>query len=255
MLAVDRRRKILDELNALGSIMVTDMSVQFGVTEETIRRDLGKLEKEGLLRRIHGGAISLKTKHEYSYQIRSHQQVAEKQAIARKAREYICNGDTLLLDASTTVLCLSNLLEGFRDLTVITNSVLMTLELANMPNITTICTGGLLRPNSLSYVGPLTNQGINRYHADKLFFSGKGISVSLGLTDSNEMDIEVKQTMVKQAKEVILLIDHTKFSQTGLTQIAPLHNFDRIITDSGIRQEDIADFAKNGIDIEVAEIE
>ncbi|MFW6287820.1 MAG: DeoR/GlpR family DNA-binding transcription regulator [bacterium] len=250
MLAVERRHEILKILNNKGSVHVTEISKILRVTEETIRRDLDILNDRKLLQRTHGGAISIEdNKSELSFNIRKEKNVEEKDKIASKAVNLINNGDTIFLDASTTSMYLAAQLKNFTDLTIVTNSVRIILELVENTNINIIATGGILRANSLSYVGPLTNEAIKKYYADKFFTSCKGISIEHGATDSNEMEIEIKKLMSKQAQKLIVLADYSKFDQVGLSQFATFDDIDTIITDDNIDEEIKKDYISRGKEV------
>lgn len=252
MLAEERRQEILRILNIEGSVHVKELSKTLEVTEETIRRDLEVLNNKKLLKRTHGGAIPLKNNEknlELSFNIRTEKNVEEKQIIATKAVSLINEGETIFLDASSTSLFLARELNKFRNITVLTNSIRIVYELTNNNNITVISTGGILRSNSLSFVGPLANDTIKKYYADKFFASCKGISTEHGATDSNELEIEVKKNMLNQAREIIILADYTKFEEIGLTQFASINQINTIITDNSISNNMKNSFEKMGIEI------
>lgn len=254
MLAEERRQEILKVLHRDGRVHVANLSKTLNVTEETIRRDLEILHKRNLLRRTHGGAIPINSndnRAELSFYKRRERNVEEKKEIAAKAVQLIKEGDTIFLDASTTSLFLAKKLKTLNifNLTVLTNSVLVVFELTDNKDISIISTGGILRRNSLSFVGPLAKDTIKKYFADKLFASCKGISPIHGATDSNELEIEVKKNMLQQSKEVIILADHTKFEEIGLTQFAAVEQINQIITDSKVAQTFLDKFKGKGIKI------
>ena len=249
MLAEERRQQILKILNNKGSVHVNEVSKILNVTEETIRRDLDTLNEKRLLKRTHGGAISIEdNKSELSFNVRKEKNIEEKITIAKKAASLINNGDTIFLDASTSSMYLADELKEFTDLTIVTNSVRIILELAENP-INIIATGGILRANSLSYVGPLTNEAIKKYYADKFFTSCKGISIKHGATDSNEMEIEIKKLMSKQSQKLIVLADYSKFNKVGLSQFANFNDIDIIITDDNIDKSLKKEFESDGKEI------
>ncbi|HLV09254.1 MAG TPA: DeoR/GlpR family DNA-binding transcription regulator [Halanaerobiales bacterium] len=249
MLAEERRQEILKTLKEKESVHVAELSKILSVTEETIRRDLDILDERKLLKRIHGGAIPVKisNKTELSFDIRRNKNIEEKERIAIKSLKLIDEGDTIFLDASSTSLFLAREIKNLNNVTVITNSVRIVFELSNTNSITVISTGGMLRSNSLSFVGPLANAGLKKYFADKLFASCKGISLEYGATDSSELEIEVKNSMIKQAKRVIIIADHTKINETGLTQFAPIEEIDTIISDDQINRSTKEEFETKGI--------
>lgn len=250
MLAEERRQKIISLLDEKEIVYVADLSKRFNVTEETIRRDLDILDEKKILKRIHGGAVSLdNTRLELNFKIREHSYTEEKKEIARKAAALVKDGDTIFLDASSTSLFLAKELAKKKNITIITNSIKIIYQLADQASNTIIATGGILRSNSLSLVGPLANETIKKYNADKIFASCKGISIEHGATDSNELEIEVKQNMIKQARELIIIADHSKFNRVGLSQFASIDEINTIITDCNNCEAQFDDFMKEGIKI------
>jgi len=210
---------------------VRELAELLCVTQETIRRDLDKLEEEGRIVRSHGGAVAPEvTQGETPYFQREVINAAEKKRIARAALAFVREHDRIVLDASSTAWYLSAILPNM-PLTVLTNSVKVALELAGKEKITVISTGGTLAPTSLSYVGPLAQRGLEHYHADKVFISCKGVHLQRGISESNELQAMVKQQMINIADQVYLLADHTKLGVQALTYVAPLNDVDRLITD------------------------
>jgi DeoR/GlpR family transcriptional regulator of sugar metabolism len=234
MLVAERQRKIVDLVNERLSVRVTELSKIFSVTEETIRRDLEKLEKENLLMRSHGGAVSIeKDQGETSYIEREITKAAEKKAIAVEAVRSIEPGDQIVLDASTTAWYVAKELEDM-PLTVLTNSIKVAIELSKKEQIKVISTGGTLLTQSLSYVGPLAERSLGMYHVNKAFISCKGVHLEKGLSDFNELQALLKKQMMDIADETILMVDSSKFGTRAFSQIAPITKIDCIITDSNI---------------------
>jgi len=237
MLAEERRRQIIALLNSRGSIQVSELSSSFNVTEETIRRDLDILNGKNLLKRTHGGAVALQRRHEVPFDVRKQANIEEKRQIAAKAARLVEPGDTVFLDISSTAMFLAKELSNMKDITVITNSTRIGLEFIDKKDITFISTGGILRPNSYSLVGPLANDAVSKYYADKFFSSCKGLSIKHGATDSNELESEVKKNMMRRSSRLCLIIDHTKLDEIGLVQFASLDEIDTIICDDGIDEQ------------------
>jgi len=237
MLAEERRRQIIALLNSRGSIQVSELSSSFNVTEETIRRDLDILNGKNLLKRTHGGAVALQRRHEVPFDVRKQANIEEKRQIAAKAARLVEPGDTVFLDISSTAMFLAKELSNMKDITVITNSTRIGLEFIDKKDITFISTGGILRPNSYSLVGPLANDAVSKYYADKFFSSCKGLSIKHGATDSNELESEVKKNMMRRSSRLCLTIDHTKLDEIGLVQFASLDEIDTIICDDGIDEQ------------------
>jgi len=253
MLVAERRAAIVKKLEAQGSVRVADLSAQFGVTEETIRRDLEELERQKVLKRTYGGAVKATgTGIELPYAKRREKNAAEKAKIAKAAISLINEGDTVCLDASTTALRLCQEMHHLSRLTVLTNSIQVLLELAGRPGFNVIGTGGTLRETALSFVGPLAERTVAEYHVDKAFISCKGLSVEGGLTDSNELEVELKKVMVRSAERVIVLADHTKFGYIGFARIAGLDVIDTVVTDDGIDPKEVEPLRAAGIRVMIA---
>ncbi|MBM7653580.1 DeoR/GlpR family DNA-binding transcription regulator [Neobacillus cucumis] len=237
MLVAERQKKIVELVNERLSIRVTELSKIFSVTEETIRRDLEKLEKENLLMRSHGGAVSIeKEQGEVSYLEREITNAEQKKAIAASAVRLIEPGDQIVLDASTTAWYVAKELPDM-PLTVLTNSIKVAIELSKKEQIKVISTGGTLLSQSLSYVGPLAERSLSMYHVNKAFLSCKGVHLERGLSDFNESQALLKKQMIEIADETILMVDSSKFGTRAFSRINPVSNIDCIITDSKIDKE------------------
>lgn len=239
MLVAERYEKIVRLVNERGSIRVSELSAIFDVTEETIRRDLDKLEKEGMLRRSHGGAVSIKdNRSETPYFERETMHVEEKRKIAEQAVQLIQPGDRIILDASSTAWFMAASLPDF-PLTVLTNSIKVALELSAKEKIQVISTGGILSSGSLSYIGPLAERSLDQYHVNKAFLSCKGVHFDRGISEANELQAQVKQKMIACADSAYLLVDHSKFDVQSFAFVADWNSIDCVITDAGTREEDV----------------
>lgn len=237
MLVHERYDKIVQLVNERGSIRVTELSELCQVTEETIRRDLDRLEQAGRLRRSHGGAVSVKDQQpEIPYFEREIAQAEEKKRIAEEAIKLILPKDRILLDASSTAWYMAASMPDI-PLTVLTNSIKVAMELSGKEKIEVISTGGILASRSLSYVGPLAERSLDAYHVDKAFFSCKGVHLERGVSESNELQARIKHKMVGMADQVILLADSSKFGVQAFTHVADLSDVDAIITDRRLSQE------------------
>jgi DeoR/GlpR family transcriptional regulator of sugar metabolism len=237
VLVAERQKKIVELVNERLSIRVTELSKIFSVTEETIRRDLEKLEKENLLMRSHGGAVSIEKDHgEISYLEREVTNAEQKRAIAAAAVRSIEPGDQIVLDASTTAWYVAKELSDM-PLTVLTNSIKVAIELSRKEQIKVISTGGTLLSQSLSYVGPLAERSLSMYHVNKAFISCKGVHLEKGLSDFNESQALLKKQMMEIAEETILMVDSSKFGTLAFSHIAPLSKINCIITDSNIDEQ------------------
>ncbi|MBP2664833.1 MAG: transcriptional regulator, DeoR family [Firmicutes bacterium] len=232
MLAVERRQTIIDLIRKEQKVYVPHLSQQFNVTEETIRRDLEKLENTGILTRTYGGAILTQhTNEDLPFPTRTIMNHELKQAIAQKAAKLISDDDTIMVDASSTSLELIHAIKNKRNLTIITNSVKITHDFVGAP-FTIISTGGILRPHSLALTGPVAHSSLQNYYVDIAIMSCKGLSLDKGIMESNEPESELKKSMISQAEKVILLADHTKFDKTAFIKLFGFEDIDYIVTDS-----------------------
>ncbi|SEU26032.1 DeoR/GlpR family DNA-binding transcription regulator [Paenibacillus sp. NFR01] len=249
MLAAERRKKIIDLVHQDKRVLVSDLSRMFDVTEETIRRDLEKLEKDGILSRTYGGAmLNRHTNEDLPFVTRNALNTDIKHSIALKALDLIKDGDTLMVDPSSTSFEFIKLLGNKNNLRVITNSINILHEFSRS-GMDIVSTGGSLRHRSLSLVGPVAQETLRRYHVDAAVISCKGIDMERGITDSNEPECEVKKAMLRQAQKVILLADHTKFDQVAFTGLAELQNIDILITDREPSAQWSKRLAEHGIEV------
>lgn len=249
MLVTVRHNKIISMLKEHGTVRVSELSEACGVTEETIRRDLEKLEKQGELFRIHGGAVAIKDKEgELHHAQREVINKQEKIDVAKEAVKYIEENDIIFLDASSAALYLARLIPNV-NLTVLTNSIQICTELAKNSNIRIICAGGTLSTKSMSFVGQLTVQTLDSYYVNKLFFSCKGIHNDWGISDSNELQSLVKRKMIQMADKKYLLLDHTKLESKAFAHIEKVDVIDYLIIDSKAPDESLAAFEKKEIQV------
>lgn len=231
MLGIERRQLIAEIIQTDKRVLVADLSKKFEVTEETIRRDLEKLEKEGLVTRTYGGAIlNQHTNIDLPFAERVDMNLQMKQKVAQKALNYISDHDSLFVDSSSTCFELIKLLNNKQQVTVITNSVKALNEISS-DKLKMISTGGSLRPYSLSLVGSIPQETVKKFNADFAILSCKGIDISKGIMDSNEMDAEVKKVMVQQAGKTMMLVDHTKFDNIAFISFLPFQQIDYLVTD------------------------
>ncbi len=232
MLAVERQKRILQILHREGIVKVNQLSKMFKVSEETIRRDLGKLELKGGFSRTYGGAyMTGSVNPDIDVVIREEFYREEKEQIGSLCAEQIEDGDTIILDSSTTALHIADRILGKEHLTVITNAVKIITTLSGNRSIKIICTGGTVRSRSLSFVGPEAEATLSRYYADKAFVSCTGADISHGLTDTNEYDASIRNIMLKQARKKILIADVTKFDKTAFSLISSFDRIDTVVSD------------------------
>ncbi|HIC90029.1 MAG TPA: DeoR/GlpR transcriptional regulator [Anaerolineae bacterium] len=233
MVPEERRQHILQIVANEGSVSVADLCHRFDVSEMTIRRDLRLLESEGLLRRVHGGAVSGRGRSfEPPFLLRAGEQQAEKERIGKRAAALVEDGDSIALDVGTTTLEVARHLRDKTDLTVITTSLPIATVLANQPNIRLIVTGGILRPGEQSLIGELAIRAFQDFYVDKAFIGIGGIAWKEGLTEYNLEDAQVKKALIRSAKERIVVTDASKFGRVTFAAVAPLNEIDKIVTDA-----------------------
>ena len=250
MLAIERRTGILAELQLEKSVLVSDLSKKYNVTEETIRRDLEKLAKDGLAKKTYGGAVLVENiSAEVSYKIRAKTNKEQKTEIARKISELIEPGENIMLDASSTCVLIAKKLKDKKKLTIITNSVEILLEYADSKNANVISTGGALRESSLSLVGHDAERLIERFTVDKAIISCKGLDLEKGITESNVAEMEIKKAMAGNAKQVVLAVDSSKFNKLSFIKLLELQKIDMIVTDTMPPPEWVEILKKNNIEL------
>lgn len=248
MLAVERRNLILEKLQDEKKVVVSELSALFDVSEETIRRDLDKLDKEGLATKSYGGAVlNENTSLDMPFNVRKKRNMKGKQMIAELVSGLIQEGEHIIVDPSTTAVSIVKALKNRKRLTVITNSIEVLVELSDVSGWDIISTGGTMRENYLALVGPKATEVIKSFHADKVILSCKGLDLEKGITDANEMFSQVKQTMLKSAKERILVVDHTKFNNIAFSKIGDLSSIDIVVTDIRPSDEWMNYFTEKGI--------
>lgn len=233
MLAIERKNEILQKLRADQRVLVSELAAHYQVTEETIRRDLDKLEKEGYATKTYGGAIlGNSTKTDLSHAIRSKTNVEFKNQIADLVCQMVDDGDHLMIDDSSTGLFCAKKLRDKKNLTIITTSVELVVELANVETWTILLTGGRLKAESLALVGSQCEKYLSNYHVDKVFVSCKGLDRNAGVTDSNELTALIKQAMLRAGRQKILVVDSSKFDKVSFVNITPVSGVEAIVTNA-----------------------
>ncbi len=244
MLAVTRKNKINDIIQDKKSVTVLELADMFDVTEETIRRDLRLLEKEGLCMRTYGGAfIQDGVENNIDLNVRKVAYVDSKSSIALECKKIIHNGDTIFLDPSTTALFIARVIKDMR-LTVLTNSILIISELCDIPNIHLIAVGGNYSIENKAFYGLTTAQFLNQYYLDKSFISCRTLSMEHGITDSVESLCQIRQIAVHRSQKTYIVADHSKFNGTSFIKICSFDVVDGIISDF-IPNKAWNDFFKN----------
>lgn len=243
MFAVERQKRIIELLKENGVVSVNKLSVELKVTEETIRRDLEKLEKQELLLRTHGGAVPLDDgNHELSLEKRKNTNIEAKAKLAKEAVKLIKAGDAVFIDASTTAFYLSKELKNFKNITVVTNSLRVLAELSSNRDIKLISVGGMVSDNQ-SLVGSIAETSIRKnYFVNKMFFSSRGITKNGGVLESNEQECCIKKRMMENSAEIIYICDKTKIDRIGFVKLADFDNLDGIVTEKDSLDHEFKEF-------------
>ncbi|WEG12457.1 DeoR/GlpR family DNA-binding transcription regulator [Pullulanibacillus sp. KACC 23026] len=236
MFVMERRKKILELLEARKRLTVNELADSLVVSEATLRSDLNNMEKEGLLTRTHGGAIlNENTNSETSFSARQKRNQKEKVLIAKEAVQFIKEKQCILLDASSTALELAHLLKQLSiRITIVTSSAAIALELNESPEITVILIGGMMTKGASSVEGTLGLNLVDQFNIDIMFTSANGFTPEAGLTDFNLYEVQLKSGLVNKAHMVIALLDHTKIGSNSSAVFAETNQIDIIITDREI---------------------
>jgi DeoR family transcriptional regulator of aga operon len=250
-----RAAAILKELRQAGSASVEALREKLEVSLATVRRDLQDLEEAGLLRRTHGGAIPIEPlfyeafRHDRSFQDQVGSFADEKRRIALAASELISPGNTIALTAGTTTTGVVRSLHALGGITVVTNTVNVAMELSNRKDVHVFVTGGHLRGDWFSLVGPAAVATMSGVFVDLLFIGVNGIDAERGLTCLNGDEVEINRCMVRQAKRKIAVADHSKLGVVTNWLICPADAIDMLITDSGATERMVAPFLEKGIEV------
>jgi DeoR/GlpR family transcriptional regulator of sugar metabolism len=255
--ADERRAAILEQIGSDQMVSVTELSQRFEVSEVSIRRDLDRLAQHGLLKRIHGGAVSISDAAlDQSYHAKIQRRIEEKECIGRAAAKLIRPSDQLIFDASTTAFQVARNISGdllsSGNLTIITASLPIVVELGHWKGVHVILLGGVYLPEYKSFVGPQALSNLQGLYPDKAFIGTDGLTLSRGATGSNILEAEVDRAMAQSASEVILVADSSKIGQAGLTSIAPIEQIDRFVTDEGAPADFVKALSEQGTDVILA---
>jgi DeoR family fructose operon transcriptional repressor len=247
MYAEERQQHIVDRARREGRVDVAELSAELAVTGETIRRDLSVLERHGLLRRVHGGAIPVeRLGFEPALAARDALLTAEKDKIAKAALAEVPDEGSIILDAGSTTARLAEILPVDRQLTVLTNALPTALSLATRSNITVLFIGGRVRGRTLACVDPWAMDALSQSYVDVAFLATNGVSVQRGLTTPDQAEAAVKKAMIAAARRVVLLADHTKVTVDHLARFGRLGEIDTFITDTGLDERTAAEIESVG---------
>lgn len=253
---VERRKTILDMLNAKGQVMIPDLSSIFHVSEVTIRNDLDQLEKKKMLLRARGGAIRIDTVVNIDYRLSDKDKLHsyEKAKIGKYAANLIEDNNTVIIDSGTTTIEIVKHLSPVKEITVISNALNIVNQLIskNYPSINVILLGGYLRKTSLSLVGPLAEKNLANFYVDKVFLGVDGFDTKQGIYTPNIEEAHLNQQMIEIAKEVILVADSSKFGRKSMAFICEPSRINTVITDEGISNEDRKRLEDAGVKVIIA---
>ncbi|HEX2131891.1 MAG TPA: DeoR/GlpR family DNA-binding transcription regulator [Actinophytocola sp.] len=247
MYAEERQQVILERARARGRVDVTALADEFAVTTETVRRDLTILERHGVLRRVHGGAIPVeRLGFEPALATRENVMTAEKTRIAKAALAELPDEGSILLDAGSTTARLADELPTDRELTVVTHSVNIALSLSARPNLTIMLVGGRLRSRTLATVDSWALQALHETFVDVAFIATNGLSAERGLTTPDTAEAMIKRAAIASSRRVVLLADHTKVGNDYFTRFAELRDIDTVIVDNGVDTKTMDEIAAAG---------
>jgi DeoR family transcriptional regulator, fructose operon transcriptional repressor len=251
----ERQQAIASLVMSRGRASVTELAETYAVTTETVRRDLAVLDRAGVLRRVHGGAVPMRALHvvESDVSERDATRTGYKDAIARAAAEFFpINGGSVLFDAGTTTARVAALLPTDRDLTVVTNSVPIAARVSAMPTISLQLLGGRVRGLTQAAVGEQALRVLDTLRVDIAFIGANGISVTHGLSTPDSEEAAVKRAMVASAHYVVVVADSSKVGREEFVSFAPIERVDALVTDSELAAPDRAELSGRGVEVVIA---
>jgi DeoR family transcriptional regulator of aga operon len=253
MLSEERQRAILELLHRDGRVLVIDLARQFHTSQVTIRKDLEILHVKGRVHRTHGGALPASDGALQDPTLREKEKLhrKEKLQIAAAAARMVTEGQVVILDSGTTTTAIARALRNFQNVTIITNAVNIAAELSGSA-LEVILTGGSLRKNSFSLVGPIAEETLHKLHADILFLGVDGFDVQHGLSTPNLLESKVNRAMIEISKTTVAVCDSSKFGKRSLSLIAPTSSLHHVITDSNIPKAALSALKKSGVAVTIA---
>ncbi|WP_052487190.1 DeoR/GlpR family DNA-binding transcription regulator [Gordoniibacillus kamchatkensis] len=254
MIVVQRRNKIKEIVLQERSVKVADLVKEFNVSEETIRRDLNQLEREGIIQKNYGGAILVEELQNAApnvppVQQRKFQYFEEKDAIGRMAASLVSEGQIVILDSGSTTWCIARHLRGVPNLMVVTNGINIAEECSHNEETSVFVMGGKLVKKSMSLVGPQAEIELQKYNAHFAFLGTSGITERKGFTSSDLYEAEVKRAMVAAGQKIVIVADHSKFEQQGLISFAGFRDVDILITSELVDPAILNDIRQTGVQV------
>jgi len=255
MLVEERRFRIRETLSGQRTVTAAELCEQLGVTAATIRRDLAALEKEGVLVRSHGGAVSRmsSTNFQPSYGTLLRSNSREKEEIARVAQDLVLDGETIFLEGSTTVFELARHLAHRHRLTVVTNSPSIVCELKRSPGVTVLCTGGDLQKDTFYLCGEWAQRALSEIRLDKAILGVSAIDGQYGISTANHAEAQIKKMVTRAARTRIALADHSKFGKQCFAYVGPVTDINILVTDASTDPRHLKELRDCGVQILVAE--
>ena len=248
LLPAQRRQEILRAVRS-GTAHVSDLAESFGVSEMTVRRDLGALARDGKLERVHGGAVDAGGEPGFS-QIEV-ERFDIKDRLGAAAARMVCDGQTVMVDIGTSTLQFARHLHG-KKITVVTTNLAVVEELVPDPDIDLVLPGGIVRRNYRSLVGVLAEDSLRQIKSDILFLGTSGVDVDMGVWDTTMVEVPIKRLMIAGAEEVVLLADAAKFAMTGMVRVCGPESIDHIVTDAPLPAACRSAVDAAGIEVTVA---
>ncbi len=233
------------------SAQIHELAARFSVSEATVRRDLDDLDRQGLIKRTHGGAIKLdrSTSFEHVYSEKLNLMPDVKHRLAKRAAAMVQNGDTVLIDAGTTTYYIAQALVKHEELTLITNDLYIAHNVQIHPSSTLIVTGGTRRQGRQELVGSLTENFIRESHVNVAFIGADGIDVEHGVTNANFAEVGIKRLMLAAGMRTVLAVDHSKFGKVALAKVCDMADFTTILTDSGLDDDMLEQIARMPVEL------
>ena len=252
----ERREAIMQMLIDSDFVNAQELSVKFSVTSETIRRDLEYMEQMGYARRVHGGAVSVRRNvRESAFRLRQMEHTPEKRAIAAVAADLIEEGDTVLIAPGTTTRAVASFLRDKRDVTVITNSLPIAMDLAECDGISVFCLGGMIRPDDYSVSGSMALENLRLFNANKLIMGVGGITPERGVTDYRMDESALLRTFIDMTDCVIGMADCSKFGKVLRYNICPAAKLSHLVTDSETPEALYLPYEEAGVQVHVVPME
>ena len=249
MLSQQRQQQILEFIRTHKSAQVVELSSEFGISLSTVRRDLREMEEEGLINRVHGGAVIADNDYESPLLLRSNHYSAEKERIGKAAADLVQNDETIIITSGTTTEMMLPYLAQKQNLTIITNAITIAYKLGQYEHIEVIVLGGWLRRTEYSLLGHIAMQALQDLQASKVFHGIYGIDIESGLTGTFLPEVQTDRAIFAAANELIILADSSKFNQVGPVRLAPIDDITTLITDAGISREQVDAFRKKDVEV------